>query len=60
VAFVEPTDGADVSAEMLHDYCRTTMPKFMLPRDIHVLDELPRTPINKVEKYELRVLARES
>lgn len=30
------------------------MPKYMRPRHIRVVDDIPRTPTNKVEKYRLR------
>jgi crotonobetaine/carnitine-CoA ligase len=35
-------------------YAEANLPKFMRPRLIRVVDELPRTPTNKVEKYKLR------
>lgn len=31
-----------------------TMPKYMRPKHIRVVDEIPRTPTNKIEKYKLR------
>jgi crotonobetaine/carnitine-CoA ligase len=30
------------------------MPKFMCPKHIRFIDDLPRTPTNKVEKYKLK------
>jgi crotonobetaine/carnitine-CoA ligase len=35
-------------------YAEANLPKFMRPRLIRIVDELPRTPTNKVEKYKLR------
>jgi len=30
------------------------MPKYMRPRHIRIIDEIPRTATNKIEKYKLR------
>lgn len=54
IAFVTPVEGATLDESELHQYCEGTMPKFMRPRQIVVIDEIPRTPTNKVEKYKLR------
>lgn len=54
IAFVTPVEGGQVDADQLHRYCEGAMPKFMRPRQIVVVDEIPRTPTNKVEKYKLR------
>jgi len=32
------------------------MPKYMRPRHVRIVADLPRTPTNKVEKYKLRKL----
>lgn len=54
VACVVPVDGAPLTAEQIHEYARETMPKFMRPRIVRILEDLPRTPTNKIEKYKLR------
>ncbi|SMY12627.1 AMP-binding protein [Brevibacterium jeotgali] len=46
--------GGDVDVDAIRKYCEETMPKFMRPRYITVIDEIPRTPTNKIEKYKLR------
>jgi len=43
-----------VSAQDLHDFCTHNMPKYMRPRHIRIVQEIPRTPTNKMEKYKLR------
>jgi crotonobetaine/carnitine-CoA ligase len=53
-AFVVPVTPRTVSAVELHDFAEATMPKFMRPRHIRVVEELPKTPTNKIEKYKLR------
>ncbi|MBW0113883.1 AMP-binding protein [Pseudonocardia abyssalis] len=47
-------DGAAVTAEELFLHYAGSMPYHMVPRYIDVVDELPRTPTDKVEKYKLR------
>ena len=35
-------------------YCNERMPYFMVPRYVDVVDEIPKTPTGKMEKYRLR------
>jgi crotonobetaine/carnitine-CoA ligase len=35
-------------------FCREQMPRFMVPRYVRVVDRLPKTPTERVEKYRLR------
>lgn len=53
-AFVVPLENQSVSSEELHAFAQANMPKFMRPRHIRVVTDIPRTPTNKVEKYKLR------
>ncbi len=43
-----------LAPEALYEYCREHMADFMLPRYIRVLKEIPKTPTQKVQKYQLR------
>jgi len=55
-AFVVATsDGAVTEAE-IHAFAAETMPKYMRPGHVRIVNDLPRTPTNKVEKYKLRQL----
>lgn len=54
VAFIVPVPGASLTEESIHAYAGETMPKYMRPRHVRIVSELPRTPTNKVEKYKLR------
>ena len=54
VAFVVATPGATLDEEAVHAYALATLPKFMRPRHVRLIADLPRTPTNKVEKYRLR------
>ncbi len=47
-------DGAVLEATDLVAYCVERMPDFMVPRYVEILDELPRTPTGRIEKYRLR------
>src|SRR3546814_6403267 len=35
-------------------FCDANMPYFMVPRYLHILEELPKTASEKIEKYKLR------
>lgn len=54
VAFIELADGHDFDRDAIDQHCRDTMPKFMRPRDVIPVEQIPRTPTNKIEKYKLR------
>jgi len=47
-------DGMSVSPEEILRYCAENMPYFMVPRYIDIVEDFPRTPTAKVEKYKLR------
>jgi crotonobetaine/carnitine-CoA ligase len=57
IAFVQMVDGHPFDEVALAQYCATRMPKFMRPRHIIPIDEIPRTATNKVKKSKLRDLA---
>jgi len=55
VAFVVPASGRTVNADELRSFCRQEgLMNFKIPREIVVIDELPRSPTGKVLK---RILA---
>jgi len=45
--------GGTLKPAELMDWLQPRMPHFMLPRYIEFVDDLPRTPSAKVEKYKL-------
>jgi len=53
-AFVVPTEGSTLAVADLEEFAASTMPRFMRPRHLRVVDAIPRTPTNKIEKYKLR------
>ncbi|MGK5170409.1 AMP-binding protein [Geodermatophilus sp. CPCC 205761] len=51
---VVPADGATVDPADLVAHCRGALTSFAVPRYVRVLDALPLTPSQRVEKYKLR------
>jgi acyl-CoA synthetase (AMP-forming)/AMP-acid ligase II len=58
VAFVLPGPGAVVDPERLAAACRDQLAPMKIPREIRVVDDLPRTATGKIRKVELRDLVR--
>ncbi|MDB5628131.1 MAG: ATP-dependent acyl-CoA ligase [Tardiphaga sp.] len=60
VVFIIPQDGVENAAPGLHDAvmaaCRDQLADFKVPREIHFVDEMPRSTLEKVAKAELRKL----
>jgi len=52
--FVVTEPGVSVTAEELWAYADVQLPAFAVPRYIRFLDELPKTPSEKIRKIELR------
>jgi crotonobetaine/carnitine-CoA ligase len=53
VVLVASDEGAELDLEAIAAYCERRMPAFMVPRFFEQLDELPKTPSGRVEKYKL-------
>jgi crotonobetaine/carnitine-CoA ligase len=54
MAFIVPRDGLAPDYADIAAWCDARMPAFMVPRYFDWLDELPRTPTEKVRKKQLR------
>ena len=54
MVYVVFKQGQDLAEEELRRWMGAEMPKFMWPKHIRFIDDLPRTPTNKVEKYKLK------
>ena len=52
-AYVVPRSDSDVDTEALREYLKDKVSRFEQPRDIHLLDSLPRNPAGKVLRNEL-------
>jgi long-chain acyl-CoA synthetase len=55
VAFVEPAEGATVDEGEVRSWCRERMAGFKVPREVRVIEKLPRNPTGKILRRELRV-----
>jgi acyl-CoA synthetase (AMP-forming)/AMP-acid ligase II len=54
VAHVVPAGGAEIDEAELQDLVRERLARFAVPREVRLLDELPRNTTGKVLKRELR------
>lgn len=54
VAYVVLFDGSAATEQDLRAFADEQMPKFMRPMHYRIVDDIPRTPTNKIEKYKLR------
>lgn len=60
VAFVEPREGMNVTGDELRLWCRDRLAGYKCPREIHVVEALPRNPVGKIMRRELgKLLPRE-
>lgn len=55
-ACIVPADGQDIDVEALKAYCAANLADYECPRHWRVLDALPKNPMGKVLKAELRNL----
>ena len=56
VAFVERSPGAEVDAEELRARCAGELARYKVPEEWRFVDAMPRTPMGKIRKPELRAL----
>lgn len=54
VVFIVPNQGEELKEEEMRAWMKTVMPKFMWPKFIRFVEDLPKTPTSKIEKYKLR------
>ncbi len=47
VALVAPRPGAKPTIDALRDHCRTSIASYKAPREVHLVDEIVRTPAGK-------------
>ncbi len=53
LAFIELEEGATFDETALRSHCRENLAQFTVPREIRVLDELPRNPTGKIMRRQL-------
>ncbi len=56
IAFVELEEGLSATPEELRTWCRDHLAGYKCPREVHVVDELPRNPTGKIMRRELHTL----
>ena len=54
LAYVALKPGATIDEATLLAFCQSRLAKYKSPRQIRVLDALPKSPIGKILKKELR------
>jgi fatty-acyl-CoA synthase len=59
VAYVIPRAGRRIDAEALKTHVSAQLARFKVPREIIVVDELPRTALGKVQHFRLKEIAGE-
>jgi len=51
--FVVAREGAGLTGDEIKDHVKRNLARYKFPRDVELLDELPRNPTGKVLKREL-------
>jgi len=54
IAFVELTEGHQFDEAELRKWCRDQLAQYKVPREIRLVDELPRNPTGKIMRRELK------
>jgi acyl-CoA synthetase (AMP-forming)/AMP-acid ligase II len=54
VAYVALVEGGELSIDQLREHCRSQLAGFKVPKQFHIVDELPRNPSGKILKRQLR------
>lgn len=54
--FIVLQPGSRLTPEDIHEHCNSVLPKYMVPRYVEVVDKLPKTPTEKIERTRLAAL----
>lgn len=60
VAFIQASPATRPNEDSVREYAEQNLPKFMRPWQYHFVEDLPKTPTNKIEKHKLRKAALEN
>jgi fatty-acyl-CoA synthase len=55
-AFVLVRPGSTVTDDELSQHCRALLARFKVPTEFHIVTELPRSPLGKIDKLELKAM----
>jgi len=58
VALKKNSPKNEVTESEMIGYCRKNLPHFMVPKVVKFMEELPKTSTGKIQKFELRVMAK--
>ncbi len=53
VAFVELIEGGQATTDELRVWCRDQLPGYKCPREVHIVEALPRNPVGKILRKDL-------
>ncbi|MEO1716794.1 MAG: AMP-binding protein [Planctomycetota bacterium] len=56
IAFVELEQGKSVTTDELRSWCREHLAGYKCPREVHIVEALPRNPTGKIMRRELHTL----
>lgn len=56
-AYVVPVAGAAIDVKEVRDFCRDDLSGYKIPKEVHVVDELPETFLGKIRRVDLRKAA---
>ena len=57
IAFIVPVAGNGADAETLRQYCTDNLAPYKIPAQFHLLEQLPKTVVGKVDKVRLSEMA---
>jgi len=60
VAFVQLRAGAEPDPNLLTQFCIDRIAKYKVPKRFHFVESFPMTPLGKVQKFELKKLAKQA
>jgi fatty-acyl-CoA synthase len=60
VAFVQLRAGAQLNSEDLTHFCTGRIAKYKVPTRFHFVEDFPMTPLGKVQKFELKKMAKQT
>lgn len=56
VAFVQLNPGAEATSQELLEFAQERLSKYKYPREIHIIDAVPLTPVFKIDRKKLRTM----
>jgi fatty-acyl-CoA synthase len=49
-AFITPVVGANLTVDEIRAHCRSLLANYKIPKQFFIWDDLPRTPVGKIDK----------